>query len=114
MTDRLGKLPAANRLLLFVGLVLTPISFWFPRDSPLYGGGGASLGLPMLIVAVWSTCKWSDALLSLLAGVTCILGGVWYNHDRHTGFVLSMVGVGLFVLAVLNYAYARLRGPAHL
>jgi len=78
--------------LLLIGLVLVPISFGFPRASLLHGGGGASLGLAMLIVAVWNSCKWADALLCLVTTATCISGSFWYPYDHHAGFVLSMVG----------------------
>jgi hypothetical protein len=108
MPGRFEKLLPPNRLLLLVGLVLTAISFWFPSDSPLHGGGGASLGLAMLIVAIWSTCRWSDVTLSTATAAICIFGSVWYKYNPHAGFVVSMVGVGLFVMAVLSYAYARL------
>jgi hypothetical protein len=108
MTVRFEKMAIPNRVLLLAGLVLTPASFWFPRDSPLHGGSGASLGLGMLLVAVWGVCRWFEVLFATVAAAACISGGFWYRYDRREGLVLSIIGMGLLILAALSYIQGRL------
>jgi hypothetical protein len=106
---RFENMRAPQRVLFLVGLILMVISFFFPSDSPLHAGGGASLGLLMLILAAWGACTWLLASLSLAAGMACVSGGFWHKYDRDIGFVLSMLGVALVALVLVGYVYGQYR-----
>lgn len=104
---RFEDLSASQRLLLLAGIVLVALSFWFPNESPLHGGGGSTLGLLMLIGSVWGMVSPLPAFIASGACMVCIVGGFSYRYDHHTGLVLSWLGIGLAVMALVMHIAGR-------
>jgi hypothetical protein len=110
MTDliRLRHLSAPNRVLFLVGLFLIPAAFWFPRDSPLHGGGGL-LGALMLLVAGMGRVNWSISVLSITVAVTCVSGAFLFQRHQRLGFILSLLSATTMAVLIGIHLYGRYR-----
>ena len=97
----------SSRVELVAGLMLASTSFWFPREAPLHGAGGSTIGLMFLFFALSGRGNWLLALCSVAATSLCVAGGFAYLHLSEGGKLLSMLGAGSAVVGLVTYLVER-------
>lgn len=98
-----------GEIVLIAGLILAPSSFWFPKESLLHGGGGATIGILFVIAALSSRCNWVLALLAASAASFCMVGGFGTNHFADAGRMFSIIGCGIAILGFLLWFVMKVR-----